>query len=66
MKKESEPERADDLRPEYDFRKLRVVAQGTARRILDWDLEEQRTAEAYGRQPDSAADAYFDPRVWEP
>lgn len=30
-----------------------------------WQLEEEATAEAYGRQPDSAADAYLDPRAWE-
>ncbi len=31
-----------------------------------WELEEQATAEAYRRQPDTAEDAYFDPSVWEP
>jgi predicted transcriptional regulator len=31
-----------------------------------WELEEQATFEAYRRQPDSAADAYLDPRAWEP
>ena len=30
-----------------------------------WDLEEQATAEAYARKPDSASDAYLDPEVWE-
>lgn len=30
-----------------------------------WDLEEHETAEAYARKPDSAEDAYIDPRVWE-
>jgi predicted transcriptional regulator len=30
-----------------------------------WDLEERETAEAYARMPDSAGDAYIDPRVWE-
>lgn len=35
------------------------------RRAL-WDLEERATAEAYRQQPDSAEDAYLDPRVWEP
>jgi predicted DNA-binding protein len=34
------------------------------RRAL-WELEEAATAEAYRRQPDSAVDTYFDPKVWE-
>ena len=29
-----------------------------------WELDEERTAEAYARQPDT--DAYVDPDVWEP
>ena len=34
------------------------------RRAL-WELEEEATAEAYRKHPDSAGDAYLDPRVWE-
>ena len=30
-----------------------------------WEQEERATAAAYERQPDSAADAYVDPAVWE-
>jgi predicted transcriptional regulator len=30
-----------------------------------WELEERATAQAYARHPDSAADAYVDPTVWE-
>jgi len=30
-----------------------------------WEVEERMTAEAYRRQPDSAAEAYVDPEVWE-
>lgn len=30
-----------------------------------WELEEKATAEAYGKQPDSAAEVYLDSRVWE-
>ena len=30
-----------------------------------WELEEQATAEAYLKQPDSSRDAYLDPAVWE-
>lgn len=56
--------------------KLEQVAPGRARRRSEfirlavrlalWELEEQATAEAYRRQPDSAADAYVDSDVWEP
>ena len=55
--------------------KLEQVAPGRSRRrssfIRDairralWEIEEATTAEAYRRQPDSAADAHFDPKVWE-
>jgi predicted transcriptional regulator len=37
----------------------------TAIRKALWDAEEQATANAYAKQPDSATDAYFDPTVWE-
>jgi hypothetical protein len=33
MKKRSETKLADDLRPEYDFLKLRVVARGPRRKV---------------------------------
>ena len=56
--------------------KLEHVAPGRARRRSEfirkairralWELEEEATAEAYRKQPDSAADAYLDPAVWEP
>lgn len=55
--------------------KLEQVAPGRSRRrsafIRDairralWELEEAATAEAYRQQPDSAADVYFEPTVWE-
>ena len=35
------------------------------RRAL-WDLEEQATAEAYRRRPDSGHEAMVDAGVWEP
>ena len=35
------------------------------RRAL-WDIEEQATAEAYRRQPDSGEDAYLDRDAWAP
>ncbi len=56
--------------------KLEQVAPGRTRRRSEfirmavrralWDLEEQATAEAYRRDPDSTADAHVDPSVWEP
>jgi len=56
--------------------KLEQVAPGRARRRSEfirnavrkalWEIEEQATAEAYRRQPDSTEDAYLNPAVWEP
>jgi metal-responsive CopG/Arc/MetJ family transcriptional regulator len=55
--------------------KLEKVAPVRSRRRSDfircamrqalWDLEEQKTAEAYKQQPDSESEVYLDPRVWE-
>jgi len=55
--------------------KLERVAPGRARRRSEfiraairralWELEEQATAEAYRKHPDSAADTYMDAGVWE-
>ena len=55
--------------------KLEQVAPGRSRRRSQfirsairralWELEEQATAEAYRKQPDSADDTYVDPGVWE-
>jgi predicted transcriptional regulator len=55
--------------------KLERVAPGRARQRSDfirnavrkalWEIEEQATAEAYRRQPDSETDTYFDPGVWD-
>ena len=56
--------------------KLEEVAPGRSRQRSEfirnairralWDLEEQATAEAYRRQPDSGEDPYINPDVWEP
>jgi predicted transcriptional regulator len=53
---------------------LERVAPGRTRRRSEfirsairkalWEIEEQATAEAYRRQPDSK-DVYLDPAVWE-
>jgi predicted transcriptional regulator len=55
--------------------RLERVAPGSARRRSEfvraairealWRREEQETAEAYARRPDSAADAYLDPALWD-
>ena len=55
--------------------RLEAVAPGRTRRRSEfvrmairralWELEEAATAEAYRRQPDSAADAYVDSSTWE-
>jgi len=55
--------------------RLEQVAPGRARRRSEfirnavrkalWEIEEQSTAQAYRRQPDSADDAYLNPAVWE-
>lgn len=57
------------------YARLEAVAPGKTRRrsafIRDallralWALEEEKTAEAYRRQPDSAEEAYFDAGLWE-
>jgi predicted transcriptional regulator len=46
-------------------RKRSEFIRSAIRRAL-WDLEEQATAEAYRRCPDSADDAFVDVRAWEP
>ena len=58
-----------------DAARLERVAPGRSRRRSEfvrmavrralWDLEEQATADAYRRLPDSPADAAWDPAVWE-
>ena len=56
--------------------KLEKVAPGKTRQRSEfirnavrkalWELEEQATAEAYSRQPDSGKDAYLSATMWEP
>ena len=58
------------------MKRLEEVAPGKARQRSEfirnairralWEIEEQATAAAYGRQPDSAADAYVDASAWDP
>lgn len=61
---------------EATFKKLEQIAPARSRRRSAFiraaihkaicEEQERATAEAYRRIPDSAADAWFDPRVWEP
>jgi hypothetical protein len=58
-----------------DAARLEAIAPARSRRRSEfirlairkalWDAEEQATAAAYRRQPDSAAEVYLDARVWE-
>jgi hypothetical protein len=38
MSKKSDPELEDDLRPEYDFESLRVVARGPGRKVPEGEI----------------------------
>ena len=61
---------------EGTFKKLEQIAPARSRRRSAFiraaiqkaifEERERATAEAYRRVPDSADDAWFDPRVWEP
>jgi len=61
---------------EETFKKLEQIAPARSRRRSAFiraaihkaicEEQERATAAAYRRVPDSAADAWFDPRVWEP
>ena len=61
---------------EDTFKRLEQIAPGRSRRRSAFirtaiqkaicEEQERATAEAYRRVPDSADDAWFDPRVWEP
>ena len=49
--------------PARSRRRSQFIRSAVSRAL--WEIEERATAEAYRRQPDSAADAYVDARVWE-
>lgn len=57
-------EKLERVAPARSRRRSEFI-RAAIRRAL-WDLEEQATAEAYRRHPDSAADSYVDPTVWQP
>ena len=60
----------DDLAAQMDrvapgrARKRSEFVRNAIQRAL-WDIEEQATAEAYRRIPDTADDAVVDPDTWE-
>jgi predicted transcriptional regulator len=55
--------RLERVAPSRSRRRSEFI-RSAIRRAL-WELEEQATAEAYQRQPDSPQ-AYLDGRAWEP
>lgn len=54
--------RLDRVAPARSRRRSEFVRTAILKAL--WEAEEQATAEAYARQPDST-DAAFDPTVWE-
>ena len=49
--------------PEHSQRQSEFVSMALLKAL--WELEEQDTAEAYSRQPDSIEEAYVDKDAWE-
>ncbi len=57
-------ERLEHVAPSRSRRRSEFIRMAIRKAL--WELEEQHTADAYRRAPDSAHDAYLDARVWEP
>jgi hypothetical protein len=55
--------RLEAVAPARSRRRSEFVRNAIQRAL--WLIEEEATAEAYRRQPDSVADAYLDPSAWE-
>jgi predicted transcriptional regulator len=55
--------RLERVAPTRSRRRSEFVRDAIRRAL--WELEERATEQAYARQPDSDADAYLDPTVWE-
>ena len=53
----------EQIAPARSRRRSAFIRAAIQKAILE--SQERATAEAYRRVPDSAADAWFDPRVWE-
>lgn len=62
---ELEDEVVERLERVTPSRSRRSEFVATAIRKALWELEEQDTAAAYARKPDSEEDAYVDPDAWE-
>lgn len=56
-------ERLEEVAPARSRRRSEFIRRAIRKAI--WELEEQETAEAYARTPDSREDAYVDAAVWE-
>ena len=56
-------EKLERVGPDRSERRAEFISMAIRKAL--WELEEQATAEAYARQPDSADETYVDPDVWE-
>lgn len=56
-------ERLEEIAPGRSRRRSEFIRRAIRKAI--WELEEQATADAYARIPDTANDAHLDPAVWE-
>jgi predicted transcriptional regulator len=56
-------ERLEEVAPTRSRRRSEFIRRAIRKAI--WELEEQETAAAYARMPDSAEEGYLDPSVWE-
>jgi len=56
--------RLEKVAPARSRRRSRFIRAAVSRAL--WEREEQATAEAYRRVPDTSNDAYVDAAVWEP
>jgi predicted transcriptional regulator len=55
--------RLEQVAPSRSRRRSEFVRAAILKAL--WEAEEQATAEAYARQPDSLDEAAFDPTTWE-
>lgn len=56
-------ERLERIAPARSRRRSEFIRAAIRKAI--WEVEEAAVAEAYGRMPDSADTAYWNPHVWE-
>jgi predicted transcriptional regulator len=61
---ESTAKRLEEVAPSRSRQRSEFIRRAIQQAL--WDIEEQKTAEAYARQPDRADEAHVDPAVWEP